>query len=286
MLDSTSKDIIIIGGGIAGCVLASRLREKDASINILLIEAGNDVTNHPLTTSPLASFACHYSELDWAYTTTSQPHLANRACYAAAGKALSGGSAVNYGTWTRGNAADYDLWAKVVDDPQWSYEGFLPYFRKTETYHGNTGEVDGVQHGFDGPVHNSSVSTSSATRKYAFREKLRSAWASIGVQAIEDGNAGAPLGLSELVENWHNGQRRPASQVYPLTGIEVMTETMVKRVVIEEREGKKIATGVELQDGTSISATREVIISAGAYRTPQVMMLSGIGTSLSHTKPT
>lgn len=129
MTSSTTKDFITVGGGIAGCIIASRLHEKDESLQILLIEASEDVTNHPLTASPLACFSCHYSELDWAYSTVPQPHLGNRPCYAAAGKALSGGSATNYGMWTRGNAADYDLWAKLAGDKQWSYDGLVPYFR-------------------------------------------------------------------------------------------------------------------------------------------------------------
>ncbi|KAF2690836.1 GMC oxidoreductase [Lentithecium fluviatile CBS 122367] len=194
MAGSTSKDIIIVGGGIADCVLASRLHEK----------------NPPSPSS----------------------------------------SATNYGTWTRGNSADYDKWKKLVGNPQWSYKGFLPYFRKTETCHGEAGGVDGLNHGVNGPVHNSSVSTSCATRRYSLKEQLRAAWASVGAQQIGDGNAGSPLGiylslgLSELVENWH--------------------------------DGNKVVAGVELQDGTTIMATKEVIISARAYRTPQVQMLSVI----------
>ncbi|KAF2249242.1 GMC oxidoreductase [Trematosphaeria pertusa] len=277
MSDSPTKDIIIIGGGLAGCVLASRLHEKHPTLRILLIEAGKDVADHPLTTTPLACFSCHYSELDWAYSTVAQPHLGNRACYAAAGKALSGGSATNYGTWTRGNAADYDLWATVVGDSRWNYEGWLPYFRKTETYHGQLGSADMSKHGHDGPVHNYSISASSASRKYPLRERVRDAWARVGVQEIADGNAGSPLGLAELVENWHAGRRQLASQIYPLTGIEVLTETLVTRVLVQERDGEPVATGVELANGTTITASKEVIVSAGAYRTPQVLMLSGIG---------
>ncbi len=277
MPESTSKDIIIVGGGIAGCVLAARLYEKDKTLRILVIEAGKDVAGHPLTSSPLACFSCHYSELDWAYSTVPQVHLGNRICYAAARKALSGGSATNYGTWTRGSAADYNLWAKLVDDPQWSYESLLPYFRRTETFHGGQSEPDTTVHGFNGAVHNYTVSASSASRKYLLRDQLRAAWAQAGVREIKDGNAGSPLGLSELVENWHQSQRQLSSQIYPLGGVEVMTEELVKRVVLEERDGKLIATSVELANGAFIFASKEIIISAGAYRTPQVLMLSGIG---------
>ncbi|KAJ4305554.1 hypothetical protein N0V90_001085 [Kalmusia sp. IMI 367209] len=215
--------------------------------------------------------------LDWAYTTTPQPHLGNRSCYAAAGKALSGGGAINYGTWTRGNAADYNLWAKVVDDPQWSYDALLPYFRKTEIFHGDLNVCDESNHGFEGAVHNYSVSSSSNTRKYPLRDKLRDAWARIGVREIADGNSGSPLGLAELVENWHNSQRQLVSQTYPIGGVELITGELVKRVILETLNGEIAATGVELASGAIYSASKEVVICAGAYRTPQVLMLSGIG---------
>jgi choline dehydrogenase-like flavoprotein len=88
-----SADIIIVGGGISGCVLASRLHEKFPSFSILLIEAGPNISNHPLTKNPEVHF--QHSELDWDYKTVPQVHLNNRICFGAAGKALSGGSAIN-----------------------------------------------------------------------------------------------------------------------------------------------------------------------------------------------
>ena len=169
------------------------------------------------------------------------------------------------------------MWAKQVDDPQWSYDALLPYFRKTETFHGDSEEPDATVHGLNGLVHNYLISASSASRKYPLQDHLHAAWTPIGVQEIADGNSGSPLGLSELVENWHNSQRQLASQAYPLSGVEVMTEELVRRVILEERNGKIVATGVGLASGAPISASKEIIISAGAYRTPQVFMLSSIG---------
>src|SRR5271170_4534513 len=103
---SESADFIIIGGGLAGCALASRLHQGNPALSILIIEAGADPTGHPLTTAPLASFAAHETDIDWAYHTAPQASLNNRPIYSPAGKALSGGSATNYGTWTRGAAGD------------------------------------------------------------------------------------------------------------------------------------------------------------------------------------
>ena len=274
---NSSKDYIIVGGGIAGCTLASRLHESNPSLKILIIEAGADPKDHPLASSPLACFAAHHSDLDWAYFTVPQKHLDDRSCYASAGKALSGGSTTNYGTWTRGAAADYNLWAKAVADPRWSYEGLLPYFRKTESHYDRQG--DHTQHGFDGPIHTVSVSGSNPNRQYPLRGPLLTAWDKVGVKQIPDGNSGAPVGLTELVENWRDGKRQLASQVYNLSEVQVMTGTVVRRVLMEERNAKTVVTGVELADGQAIWASKEVIVAAGAYRTPQVLMLSGIGSA-------
>ena len=92
-----------------------------------------------------------------------------------------------------------------------------------------------------------------------------------------DANSGHPQGLGELVENRHNGTRQVASTVYPLAGVEVKTQTLVQRVVVEKKGSRHFASGVQLSNGEYLSAREEIILSAGAYRTPQIMMLSGIG---------
>ncbi|KAL2812537.1 hypothetical protein BJX63DRAFT_245513 [Aspergillus granulosus] len=285
----TAYTYIIAGGGLAGCTLASLLSSRHPSSEILLIEAGPNVATHPLTSSPLACFGAHNSPLDWAYTTVPQVHLNNRECYNAAARALGGASAINYGTWTRGDAADYDRWARTVGDEGWSYKGLLPYFRRIEkwvdgaaTVKGKVaGEEEGERpHGFEGPIHNVSVSGSSGERKYPLREPLRKAWERVGVKSISDMNAGSPLGLGELVENWREGKRQIASEVFGIldrTNVTVLTEKMVQKVLVEEEGGKKVARGVQLVGGEIFQAEKEVIISAGAYRTPQVLMLSGVG---------
>ncbi|CAG8220187.1 unnamed protein product [Penicillium salamii] len=277
---------IIAGGGLAGCTLASLLSSKDPDSKILVIEAGTNVATHPLTSSPLACFGAHNSPLDWAYTTIPQAHLNNRECYNAAARALGGGSAINYGTWTRGDAADYDRWAEVVQDEEWSYEGFLPYFRQTEKWLGKSVPGQGIQeeshaeHGLSGVIHNVTVSGSSEERKYPLREPLRKAWEGIGVKSIPDMNAGSPLGLGELVENWRGGKRQIASEVFGImdrSNVTILTERMVHKVLVEEEEGKKVAKGVQLVGGEIFRAENEVIVAAGTYRTPQLLMLSGIG---------
>ncbi|KAL2822304.1 hypothetical protein BDW59DRAFT_102510 [Aspergillus cavernicola] len=280
-MSKNTHDYIIIGGGLAGCTLAGRLSTKNPSLKILIIEAGPNVSSHPLTASPLACFGAHFSPLDWAYMTVPQTHLDNRECYNSAAKALGGGSAINYGTWTRGNAADYDRWAESVGDAGWSYKGLLPHFRRMETCVDSKG-VETAVHGVEGPIYNVSISGSGEERRYPLREPLRAAWERVGVEGVEDANGGSPLGLGELIENWRAGRRQIASEVFGVadkSGVTILTETMVQRVIVEEEEGggKKIARGVQVGGGQVFLATEEVIISAGAYRTPQVLMLSGIG---------
>ncbi|CAH0026134.1 unnamed protein product [Clonostachys rhizophaga] len=269
-------DYIVVGGGLAGCVVASRLKQADPSLLVVLIEAGDDQTGHPLTSFPLACFGAHYSDLDYAYQTVPQANLGGRECYAAAAKLLSGGSGINYGTWTRGPAVDFDNWARTVGDDAWSYRGLLPYFRKTEFLETRR-SIDQLQHGVDGPIHVVPVSDSDLDRVYPLRGPIEQAWSELGLNKSEALQGGARGSITELVESWRDGKRQCASQVYDLSDVTVLTSTIVRRVIVQESSDIKTVTGVELVDGRVISASKEVILSCGAYRTPQVLLLSGIG---------
>ncbi|CAG8977005.1 hypothetical protein HYALB_00012857 [Hymenoscyphus albidus] len=272
MTETLSYHYIIVGGGIAGSVVASRLHEKHPKLSILLIEAGPDVSKNPLVTDSANGPFLVGSELDWGYSTVPQRQLNNRILPNNAGKALGGGSAINAGGWIRGDAHDYNAWGKLVDDPRWSYDGLPPYFRRTEHYH-KLG-LD-TQHGYEGPLYTQSVS--STGREYPLRDTLRKAWESNGMKYNEDANSGSPQGLSELVENRKDGQRQVASTTYSLTGVEVMTSTTVAHVLFDTQCTKPKATAVELVDGSKIVTTKEIVISCGAFRTPQILLLSGIG---------
>ncbi|KIY02456.1 uncharacterized protein Z520_02595 [Fonsecaea multimorphosa CBS 102226] len=261
-------DYIIVGGGIAGCTLASLLSKSKSSPSVLLIEAGPDVSGHPITQAPLACFAAHGSDIDWNYKTVPQRHLNDRPLYEAGGKALGGGSATNYATWTRGPKFDYDRWGKLVGDARWSYDGLLPYFEKTEKDYISTG----------------TVSKSSPNRKYPLRDQVLKAWLNLGLDKIENANSGDPLGVGELVENWKDGKRQLASVAFDLGDVKILTETVVQKVLLEKRQGKLTTTGVQLHDGRQLLASKEVILSAGAFRTPQLLMLSGIGPAIELNK--
>jgi len=177
--------------------------------------------------------------------------------------------------WIRGDKNDYDAWGKLVGDARWTYAGMLPYFRKTEMHHTPYGDPE--EHGFEGGMITCSVTSSG--RDYPLRDMVKAAWEAVGLQQIPDSNSGSPQGFADLNENRKNGKRQLACDAYSLDGVKIMTETLVKRVIVEEIDGRKIATGVELASGEVLRANKEIVISAGAYRTPQVLMLSGIGSA-------
>jgi len=177
------------------------------------------------------------------------------------------------GGWTRGDASDYNAWAHDVNDNRWSYDGMLPYFKRSETHHDPS--ADPAHHGFNGPVHTASLTSSG--RRFPLREPVRRIFEeALGLEFRSDLNDGETRGISDLVENWKDGKRQIASAVYPLDGVSVLTNTVVKRVILSTAN---VATGVELASGETLALKEggQVIVSAGAYRTPQVLMLSGIG---------
>ncbi|KAL9106465.1 MAG: hypothetical protein Q9227_008496 [Pyrenula ochraceoflavens] len=283
-MTSLKTDVLIIGGGLTGCALASRVKEGCPTLTVTIVEAGPNSTGDPRTIDPIGGFELAMSELDWAYMTVPQRNTNNRSHYNAAGKTLGGGSVLNYGGWSRGDATDYDDWARRAGDKRWSYEGLLPYFRKSE-HHLNP-EYDGFQteqHGFEGPLKIASISRSDAGRKYGLREPIRSAFSELRIPFNPDANSGHVLGLAEVDENWDDGVRQPSHLAYSLKGVEVITDTVVARIKFSDDSGYK-ASGVVLADGRQITVKREVIISAGAHRTPQILMLSGIGPTVELSK--
>ena len=154
-----------------------------------------------------------------------------------------------------------------MQDDKWSYEGLLPYFRRTETHH-NIKDVDPNQHGSAGPIH-----TTSMARKYPLTNLIWDAFLSTGLAATKDANGGNPLGVAPYTENWRDGKRQPSGKAYGLKGVNVVTNTFVRRIIMEG----SVAVGAELIDGRVIRANKEVILSCGSIRSPQVLLLSGIG---------
>ena len=149
----------------------------------------------------------------------------------------------------------------------------LPYFRKVERYH--TVDVDQAEHGYEGPIHTQSVT--STNRRYPLREPLRDAWRAAGVNHVADANSGSPQGLGELIENRKDGARQLTSSAYSLGGVHVQTSALVSRILLRQAGAEQVIEGVELSDGKFVTATKEIIISTGAYLTPKLLMLSGVG---------
>lgn len=261
-------DYIVVGGGTAGCVVASRLAQ--ALHTVILIEAGTDEHANPVITSPVGAPRLHHTELEWNYKTVNQPALNDRQIYNCAGKVLSGSSAVNYGMWTRGDAADYDDWAKVTGDERWGYQSLLPYFRRVEKHYNAHGDI--VQHGFDGPIH-----LTSGERFYPLKSNVHAALLATGHPNNADANSGNPIGISAWTENWRNHARQPAGVAYPVTNVQVLTSSLAARIILDSTASLPRATGVLLASGTTVHASREVIVACGSLRSPQLLLLSGIG---------
>ena len=145
--------------------------------------------------------------------------------------------------------------------------------RKTEHHHDKRANTD--THGYDGPIH----TVAATSRGYPLCERVKEAWISSGAKITEDGNSGSPQGLAPYCENWRDGSRQPAGRAYDLSCVNVVTRAWVKKVLLERVPNGTRATGAELVDGRCFVAKREVIVSCGSLRTPQLLMLSGIGSS-------
>lgn len=272
-------DYIIVGGGSSACVVAARL-VKDARARVLLIERG------PRKANPIMHFPAGYMKFLAKDTylqmhhTAPQPQLGGRGPIVPQGKVLGGGSTVNAMVYMRGQAADYDRWNEAVtapgdsNDGAWSYRDMLPYFKAQE----DNDHLAGEFHGVGGPLKISNLGhTSPMTRTYI--KTLQG----MGIPWNPDFNGAKQFGVGMMQHtiDWQTRRRCSAVDAFlapvlddPLLTVE--TEATVTKLVLE----KGAITGVEyLQGGTRRTATAgvEVILAAGAYQTPKLLMLSGIG---------
>ncbi|EXF72998.1 GMC oxidoreductase [Colletotrichum fioriniae PJ7] len=271
----TLWDCIVVGGGIAGSVVSNWLLQQDPTLKILLVEAGTN-THAVENIEWIDMNNAIGGEYDWGFSSVPQTHLDNREIVSPVGKGLGGGTIINGAAWARGHKVDYDIWADRVSDQRWSYEGQLPYMKKTESLFDNF--INPLSHGHSGPV--KVQSPGSTGRAFPLREPLLESWKELGIGALPqlDNNAGNNLGVADLQENRDQGKRQLASLVYSLEGIKILTDSLVAKVLVEKhpKDGHLVARGIRLENGTDILG-RETILSAGAYRTPQILMLSGIG---------
>ncbi|RJL34452.1 GMC family oxidoreductase [Bailinhaonella thermotolerans] len=261
-------DYVIVGAGSAGCVLAARLSE-DPAVRVLLLEAGGPDRRREFRV-PLAYSRLFRTEYDWNYTTAKQAAMNDREMYWPRGRTLGGSSSLNGQMWVRGHRRDYDDWGI----PGWSYDEVLPCFRRAERRRGtNTGDVYGTA----GPLWIQELRDPNPATA-AFLE----ACAEVGMDRLgelndpdNEGYGPAPV-TQRRGRRWSvaDGYLRPAMRRPNLT---VVTGGLARRVVIEDGR----ATGVEYSGpgGTRTveHAAREVILSAGAIGSPQLLMASGVG---------
>ncbi len=263
-------DYIVVGAGSSGCVLATRLSE-DPATRVLLIEAGGSERRMNIS-MPLAWFkAMHDPAISWGYETEEEPHADNRIIPVPRGRVVGGCSSVNGMMYSRGHPRDYDLWAQKGLEG-WSFDDVLPYFIKSEDnwrgashFHGAGGPLTVARHDTDDVIY----------------PKLAEAAQQLGYPVIDDFHGVEQEGFSTPDFTVHKGRRGSTAARFlrpALTrpNLDLLAGALVHRVLLERGR----AVGVELSRANStevIRAESEVILSAGAYGSPQILMLSGIG---------
>ena len=271
-----SYDYIIIGAGSAGCVLANRLSENPKN-RVLLLEAGGPDTNLNIHI-PGAYLKVHKSKEDWGFWTEEQAEAFNRKIYLPRGKTLGGSSSTNAMAYVRGNAADYDGWA-ALGNSGWSFEEVLPYFKRSEN-HAQVDEMDENYHGSSGEL-----GVSLPTRfKTPFVSDFIAACAAVGIPTTTDYNGAKQEGASVVQSTIQEGKRASGATAFlkPIlkrSNLTTITYAQVDQLILE---GKK-TVGVQFTKNkkvVQVHAQKEVILSAGAFQSPQLLMLSGIGDAV------
>ncbi len=263
-------DYIVVGAGSAGCVIASRLSE-DPDVSVCLLEAGGP-DKSVLIHAPIAVAAMMPTKINnWAFETIPQKGFNGRKGYQPRGKTLGGSSSTNAMLYVRGNKWDYDNWAAQGNDG-WSYDDVLPYFKKSE---GNECFKD-EYHGTDGPLVVSNASDPSKLNAMFIESCIQH-----GIERNDDYNGAQQDGSFMYQRTVKNGERCSAAKAFITPNMDrpnltVITHALTEKVIIKDKK----AVGVRYRkdkESVDILCKREVIVSGGAFGSPQVLMLSGIG---------
>ncbi|HEU0190452.1 MAG TPA: GMC family oxidoreductase N-terminal domain-containing protein [Mycobacterium sp.] len=272
MAEVDEFDYVVAGGGSAGCVIASRLSE-DPSVTVCLLEAGGTGRN-VLVRAPLG-FVVSVSRgiNNWAYETVPQAGFTGgRRGYQPRGKGLGGSSAINAMIYAHGHPSDFDHWA-ALGNPGWGFDDVLPYFTKSEN---NAIHRDSPYHGTSGPLHIDGLRSPSPLNDVFLR-----ACQDQGIPYNPDYNGERHFGCYHVQVTQKDGERHSvaAAFIHPnldRANLDVRTKAHITKVELDGRR----ATGVTYQHGRqtrTVRARREVIMTAGAFGTPQILMASGLG---------
>jgi choline dehydrogenase len=262
-------DYIIVGAGSAGCVLASRLTE-DPDVKVLLLEAGPADTAEAIHI-PVSVPGLGRTSVDWDYWTGHEPHCDNRNIYLPRGRTLGGSSSTNAMVYIRGNVADYDGWRDAGCEG-WSYEDLLPYFKRSE----DNERGASAYHGAGGPMR-----VSEGRHHNPMMDAVVEAEVAAGLTPNDDFNGPTQDGAGRYQVTQRDGRRCSTSVAFLHPALErpnltVETNMHVERVVLDGMR----AVGVDarrLDETLQFRAEREVILCGGAYNSPQLLQLSGIG---------
>jgi choline dehydrogenase len=267
----THYDYIVVGAGSAGCVVANRLTE-DPETTVLLLEAGNPDTK-PEIQIPIECTRLLGTEVDWGYFSEPEPYLNDRRIFCPRGKVLGGSSAINFLLYTRGNSHDYDHW-QSLGNPGWSYQDVLRYFKKSE--HQQHGASD--YHGVDGEL-----SVMDIIAPAPISQRFVDAAVALGYNHNPDFNGVQQEGVGLFQFTAKDGKRHSTAAAFLLPilqrpNLTITTGALATRLLFEGTR----TIGVEyLHEGTlhQVRDNQEVIVSAGVFDSPKLLLLSGIGNS-------
>jgi choline dehydrogenase len=267
-------DYIIVGAGSAGCVLANRLSE-DGSASVLVLEAGPSDW-HPYIHIPAGFIKTfHDARVNWLYSMEPSEWTGGRRILAPRGKTLGGSSAINGHIYNRGQRMDFDTWAQL-GNRRWGYADVLPYFRRLER---RLGDADATFRGRDG-----ALTVSDLDWLHPLCEAFIAGAESLGIPRNPDYNGAHQEGVAYAQRTIHNGRRVSAATAFlhparKRRNVSVRTRSHTMRLLFDGRRCTGVAYAAGGRNGTArtVRAAREVILSAGAYNSPQLLMLSGIG---------